>query len=447
MHRDYDATQRRPDVFLLNGRSFPFTLRDTPIDVAPGDRVLLRVLNAGESTINLHTHGHHFIITALDGYAVPPAARVVRDVVTIGPAQRADLELRPGSDDTYASGPGVWLMHDHTERAATNHGISPGGDTTAIIYDGFTAKNGLPKVATDLTRYFDPAYYQGKVPVFPLSIFHEQTAAADALPGDRPYPTRGTAGDEAQQPDVLEDHKVVATSCKAPTSTLRVRITEGAAAAGKGQVYGFAPRVIHAEPCQTVEVTLENTDAVRHDFMIPGLDPMFMLDFGGPRTETGRFVTPDHDVTLEYHCHVPTHEEMGMHGLIVVGRGSAGTDAMIAALEHGPSTPEAGQAAPPAGGRQGAVDNGEHAAAAHLFHGVGTLKAVDRRAGRIIVAHKQIPGFMAAMTMSYLVEPADLLAGFKPGDRIGFTIDSDKREIVALEHGAEQSPPAPAGAR
>jgi Cu/Ag efflux protein CusF len=136
---------------------------------------------------------------------------------------------------------------------------------------------------------------------------------------------------------------------------------------------------------------------------------------------------------------------MGMQGLIVVGRGSPGTDAMIAALEHGPSTPEAAPGAPPAGERHGPVDTGEHAAAAHLFHGVGTLKAVDRRVGRIIVAHKQIPGFMAAMTMSYLVEPADLLAGFNPGDRVNFTIDAEKREIVALEHGAKQSPPGPAG--
>jgi FtsP/CotA-like multicopper oxidase with cupredoxin domain len=244
MHRDYDITQRRPDVFLLNGRSFPFTLRDTPIDVSPGDKVLLRVLNAGESTINLHTHGHHFIITALDGYAVPPASRVVRDVVTVGPAQRVDLELRPGSDGTYGAGPGVWLMHDHTERAATNHGISPGGDTTAIIYDGFTGKNGLPKVATNLARYFDPAYYRGKVPVFDPSIFHEKTAAADDPPADAPYPRRSTAGDEALQPDPLEDHKVVATSCKAPKGTLHVRIKEGADAAGQGQVYGFEPRVM-----------------------------------------------------------------------------------------------------------------------------------------------------------------------------------------------------------
>jgi FtsP/CotA-like multicopper oxidase with cupredoxin domain/Cu/Ag efflux protein CusF len=430
MHREYDITQRRPDIFLLNGRSFPFTLRDTPIDVAPGDRVLLRVLNAGESTINLHTHGHHFIVTALDGYAVPQAARVVRDVVTIGPAQRADLELRPGSDNTYASGPGVWLVHDHTERAATNHGISPGGDTTAIVYDGFTGKDGLPRVATSLKRYFDPAYYQGKVSVFDPSIYHERAASSLDSSGDPPFPTRDAAADEPQQPDLMESHKIVATSCKTPKGMLHVRIREGTGAAGAGQVYGFEPRVIHAAPCQTVELTLENTDKVRHDFMIPGLDPMFALDFRGPGTKVARFVTPDHDVTLEFHCHVPTHEEMGMRGLIVVGRGSSGTDAMIAALEKGRSVPEAEHRSALA--RHNAA-GAQRQAAAHLFQGVGTIKAVNSRTGRVIVDHEAIPGFMAAMTMSYLVDPANLLVDLRTGDQVRFTIDADKREIVAIE--------------
>ena len=130
MHRDYDSTQRRPNMFLLNGRSFPFTLRDTPIEVTSGERVKLRILNAGARSIALHLHGHHPILTDLDGYPVPAAMRYARDVFSILPAQRVDLDLRPGSDDRYASGPGVWLVHDHTEPAVTNNGINPGGDLT-----------------------------------------------------------------------------------------------------------------------------------------------------------------------------------------------------------------------------------------------------------------------------------------------------------------------------
>ncbi|MFQ5987151.1 MAG: multicopper oxidase family protein [Thermoplasmata archaeon] len=172
MHREYDSTQRRANIFLLNGRSFPFTLRDTPIEVKSGERVKLRILNAGARALMLHTHGHHPTLTHLDGYAVPAGMRYTRDVFTIGAAQRMDLELRPGNDNFYASGPGVWIMHDHTEQTVTNKGISPGGDITAIVYEGFMGKDGLPKVATSLDRFFDPEYYRGNVPVFDPGIFH-----------------------------------------------------------------------------------------------------------------------------------------------------------------------------------------------------------------------------------------------------------------------------------
>ena len=54
MHRDYDVTQRASNIFLVNGRSFPFTLRDSPILVKPDQRTRLRVLNVGPRTVYLH---------------------------------------------------------------------------------------------------------------------------------------------------------------------------------------------------------------------------------------------------------------------------------------------------------------------------------------------------------------------------------------------------------
>jgi len=198
MHRDYDSTQRQPNIFMLNGRSFPFTLRDTPIEVKSGERVKVRILNAGERPIKLHTHGHHPTLTHLDGYPVPVGMRYTRDVFDIGAAQRIDLELRPGSDDRYASGPGVWIMHDHTEHTVTNKGISPGGDITTIVYEGFMGDDGLPKVATSLDRFFDPEYYLGHVPVFDPAIFNTTRADYEyGWPEEEPvggafdYPVRG----------------------------------------------------------------------------------------------------------------------------------------------------------------------------------------------------------------------------------------------------------------
>lgn len=174
MHREFDTSRYEPNVFLLNGRSFPLTLRDTPIRVKEGERVKLRILNAGSRVISLHPHGHRVRVTHKDGFAVAPGGgEVVRDVLTVSAAQRLDVELIARSDSVYASGPGVWLMHDHTEHAATNSGFSPGGDITAIVYEGthWDAQLGLPRTAQPLNRYFDPAYYTGDLPTFEGDLF------------------------------------------------------------------------------------------------------------------------------------------------------------------------------------------------------------------------------------------------------------------------------------
>lgn len=409
MHREYDSTQRRPNVFLLNGRSFPFTLRDTPINVKEGERTKLRILNAGARTVSLHTHGHHPILTHVDGYALPDGAPVVRDTFTIGPAQRIDLDLRTGSDGHYASGPGVWLVHDHTEPTVTNKGISPGGDITAIVYDGFTDEAGLPKVATSLERFFDPEYYAGNRPVFDPAIFGTSLAEyqygwseAEPVGGGFAYPVR-----EGLEPmprlSPLEDHQIAADSCAEPRGERTVEIRGGVRFARAGEVFGFEPRLIRVGRCERVTVVFENLDEVRHALMLPGLNPMFISEFAGPATRTASFVTPDEDVTLEFHCHVETHEKMGMHGRIIVGSGS-----------------------PPG------VPAHAHEAAERLHKGIGVIVSLDRRKGRIVVDHEEIPGFMAPMVMSYAVEPPALLEDIAAESRVRFTIDVGKRAIVEI---------------
>ncbi len=417
MHRDYDSTQRQPNIFLLNGRSFPYTLRDTPIEVKSGEKVKLRALNAGARPIKLHTHGHHPTLTHLDGYPLPDGLRPTRDVFDLGAAQRLDLELRPGADDTYASGPGVWIMHDHTEHAVTNKGISPGGDVTAIVYEGFMGADGLPKVATSIERFFDPAYYRGEVPVFDPAIF--KTTREDyeyGWPEDAPeggafaYPVREPLQALALGDQILDSHRTVASSCPEPRGFRRILMKGGTESARAGEVFGFEPRVIRVERCQEIEIVLENTDPVRHALMLPGLNPMFMLEFTGRGQQIARFVTPDEDVTLEFHCHVPSHEKMGMHGRLIVGKGGE-----TAALET-----EQSQA------------HGQ-AAAGRRYQGLGVVVRVDRRGSRLVVDHEEIEDFMAAMVMSYQVAPPALLAGLGEGDKIRFAIDPDKRAIVEIE--------------
>lgn len=203
--------------------------------------------------------------------------------------------------------------------------------------------------------------------------------------------------------DILEQHQIVAESCEQPRGFRRIEMKGGTEFAREGEVFAFEPREIRVEPCEEVEIVLENTDTVRHAFMLPGLNPMFTLEFTGRGVKSLRFVTPDDDVTLEFHCHVPTHEQLGMLGKLIVGKGGE------------PAPPEA----PPAEAKR-------------LYEGVGVIVAVLPRKSRLVLDHEEIEGFMAAMEMSFMVTPATLLQGVKPGDEVRFTIDADKRAIVEV---------------
>jgi Cu/Ag efflux protein CusF/uncharacterized cupredoxin-like copper-binding protein len=202
--------------------------------------------------------------------------------------------------------------------------------------------------------------------------------------------------------DPLEQHRIVAVSCEQPRSFRRIEMKGGTKFAREGEVFAFEPRVIRAERCEEVEIVLENTDAVRHALMLPRLNPMFTLEFTGRGIKSLRFVTPDDDVTLEFHCHVPTHEQFGMLGKLIVGKGGE------------PPAREVPSSGP-----------------ARLFEGIGVVVAVQPRKNRLVLTHGEIKDFMAAMVeMSFMVISAALLKGIEPGNKVRFTIDADKRAIV-----------------
>ena len=200
----------------------------------------------------------------------------------------------------------------------------------------------------------------------------------------------------------LEGHRAVARSCEEPRGFRRIAIKGGIKFAQAGEVFAFDKREIRLGRCEEVEITLENTDNVRHALMTPTLNPMFILEFTGPGKQTARFVTPDEDITLEFHCHVPTHEDLGMEGVFVIGKGGKPKEKQMAAERR-------------------------------FFEGVGVLVAVEPRKGRLVVDHEEIKDFMAPMVMGYQVTPASVLKGFKAGEKIRFTIDAEKRAIVKIE--------------
>jgi Cu/Ag efflux protein CusF len=63
----------------------------------------------------------------------------------------------------------------------------------------------------------------------------------------------------------------------------------------------------------------------------------------------------------------------------------------------------------------------------------GRVIALVAESQDIVVEHGEIKGFMDAMTMGYKVRPTSLLKTVKPGERIRFTIDTDKRAITKID--------------
>ena len=167
MNQDYDVTDSQDDYYLLNGLSFPYTLRESMITVSPKEKVKLRVLNGHNENIALHIHGHKGTETHYDGVMQNPSAQITRDVYNLAPAQRLDIELNTTDDGLHSYGPGLWMFHDHVEKAFTTNGMGEGGSISLLAYNEYVDEIGAPKGhGMDLKPYFTKEYWQRKIPVW-----------------------------------------------------------------------------------------------------------------------------------------------------------------------------------------------------------------------------------------------------------------------------------------
>lgn len=169
-NREYNITERTAEYFILNGRSFPYTLRESLVVIKPEEKIKLRVFNAGEQSLALHTHGFKPTSTHLDGVELKPQRQTQRDVFTVGPAQRVDLELYAHNDGLNNMGAGIWTFHDHHEQGVTTDGIYPGGHISSVVFESYLGENGMPKLqGVDVSPFFTKEFYQKKYPLWNLS--------------------------------------------------------------------------------------------------------------------------------------------------------------------------------------------------------------------------------------------------------------------------------------
>ncbi len=167
MNREYDISASTDEYYTLNGRSFPYTIRESLIVTEPDKNIKVRLFNSASEMVAIHTHGHKATITHYDGVEHNPSAQIMRDIYDVAPAQRNDLKINTTDDGLHSYGEGIWIFHDHREKGITTDGQNPGGNVSAIVYKSFLNENGIPKVqGTDIKPLFTSEFFQRRVPVW-----------------------------------------------------------------------------------------------------------------------------------------------------------------------------------------------------------------------------------------------------------------------------------------
>ena len=167
MNREYDVQDSTEDYHVLNGRSFPYTMRESLVVVEPNQNIKLRMLNSSGEFIAVHTHGHKGTITHYDGVEHNPVAQITRDVYDMAPVQRNDISINTTDDGFHSYGEGIWIFHDHREKGITTDGMNPGGDVSAIVYKSYLNENGMPKLqGSDIAPLFTQAFHSRQLPVW-----------------------------------------------------------------------------------------------------------------------------------------------------------------------------------------------------------------------------------------------------------------------------------------
>ncbi|KAF3977058.1 MAG: multicopper oxidase domain-containing protein [Methylococcales symbiont of Iophon sp. n. MRB-2018] len=167
MNREYDITDSTEDYHTLNGRSFPYTLRESMIVAEPNKTIKIRMFNSSSEMMAVHTHGHKATITHYDGVEQNPIAQIMRDTYDISPAQRNDLKISTVDDGLHSYGEGIWIFHDHMEKGITTDGMNPGGNVSALAYKKYLNKVGMPKtIGESVEALFTKKFHQRKLPVW-----------------------------------------------------------------------------------------------------------------------------------------------------------------------------------------------------------------------------------------------------------------------------------------
>jgi FtsP/CotA-like multicopper oxidase with cupredoxin domain len=133
--RDYHLFLGDTDLgFVINGRTFPNTV---PLQSKVGERIHLRLFNAGDQSHPVHIHGFPFQVMAQDG--IPLTYPQKMDTLLVSPGQTFDVLVVPQT-------PGRWLVHCHIFSHSEGDMGMTGLVTTLDVADAGAPAPALPNL-------------------------------------------------------------------------------------------------------------------------------------------------------------------------------------------------------------------------------------------------------------------------------------------------------------
>jgi FtsP/CotA-like multicopper oxidase with cupredoxin domain len=112
-----------PYYFTVNGKSYPYTPK---LLIKTGEKIRVRLINAGNVEHYLHLHGHDFWLVCDDGLPVPQPRQM--NTMRLSPGKTADIIIE-------GTNRGLWTFHDHDVTRVTNNGLYPGGNLLLLVYE------------------------------------------------------------------------------------------------------------------------------------------------------------------------------------------------------------------------------------------------------------------------------------------------------------------------
>lgn len=132
------------DLYTINGKSGDSI---PPLKVKTGDKVRIRLINAGYITHQIHLHGHDFKVIATDGNPINNPSMLKDQLINVAPGERYDIEFT-------ANNPGNWYLESHDPANAGENMVAK------IQYEG-------------INNTSDKRNYQDLLPSFDLTKYGE----------------------------------------------------------------------------------------------------------------------------------------------------------------------------------------------------------------------------------------------------------------------------------